>query len=413
MDAFTIWRQSLSDEERKKLMAPQLTIIGLGNYGLDELPLKIYRCIQEQTRIYVRTKHHPVVPQLTGVEIQSFDEVYERFDSFEPVYEAITETLLNIAKSEPVVYAVPGHPRVAEITTAYLLARAREVDVDVQILGGRSFIDDIFTAVNIDPNDGFTMLDATALSEAALNPRTGTIITQVYSQMVAGDLKLTLMSRYPDDYEVMIVDGARQSGANVTTCPLFELDHDDCFTNLTSVFIPKIIDDTLLYNDFDFADQVINRLVDDEKGCPWDKVQTHETLKRYLLEETFELFEAIDHEDDWHMVEELGDILLQVLLHTNIGQKEGYMDTREVVHSLSEKMIRRHPHIFKNEEAQSVDDVKAIWQKEKSLEGKKERVKFEKVFATHFLKLYDEVKNQHEDFTEETLKVYLAQGGTS
>lgn len=78
----------------------------------------------------------------------------------------------------------------------------------------------------------------------------------------------------------------------------------------------------------------------------WDKVQTHQTLKRYLLEETYELFEAIDNEDDWHMIEELGDILLQVLLHTNIGRKEGYMDTREVVVSLTEKMIRRHPHIL-------------------------------------------------------------------
>lgn len=69
--------------------------------------------------------------------------------------------------------------------------------------------------------------------------------------------------------------------------------------------------------------EVIDTLVDENKGCPWDKVQTHETLKRYLLEETFELFEAIDNEDDWHMIEELGDILLQVLLHTSIGKKKG------------------------------------------------------------------------------------------
>ncbi|MEJ7445581.1 MazG nucleotide pyrophosphohydrolase domain-containing protein, partial [Staphylococcus hominis] len=92
--------------------------------------------------------------------------------------------------------------------------------------------------------------------------------------------------------------------------------------------------------------QTIDLLVDDEKGCPWDKVQTHQSLKRYLLEETFELFEAIDNEDDWHMVEELGDILLQVLLHTSIGKKEGYFDLKEVVASLNAKMIRRHPHIF-------------------------------------------------------------------
>ena len=111
------------------------------------------------------------------------------------------------------------------------------------------------------------------------------------------------------------------------------------------------------------------------------------------------------------MIEELGDILLQVLLQANIGRKEGYMDTREVVESLTEKMIRRHPHIFENDQAQDVDDVKAIWQKQKVAEGKTPRVKFEKVFATHFLKLYDEVKNR--DFSEEELTAYLEERGGS
>ncbi|MBI5975550.1 MazG nucleotide pyrophosphohydrolase domain-containing protein [Staphylococcus canis] len=394
-------------------MTHTLTIIGLGNYGLEELPVNIYRCIQEQQQIYVRTQHHPVIEALTDIEIKHFDDVYEQYDTFEAVYDAITEALLEAAQHESIVYAVPGHPRVAETTTAHLLARAPERNVEVKIIGGRSFIDDIFTAVDVDPNDGFTLLDATALQPSMLNPRTAIIMTQVYSPMIAGDLKLTLMQRYPDDYEVMIVEGARQSGAHVITCPLYELDHYSDFNNLTSVFIPKINSEEALYGDFDFLDDTIAHLVDDEMGCPWDKVQTHESLKRYLLEETFELFEAIDHEDDWHMIEELGDILLQVLLHTHIGQKEGFMDSREVIAQLTDKMIRRHPHVFGEATAQTVDDVKSIWQTEKSREGKKERVKFEKVFATHFLKLYDEVKNKQVPYTEAELKAYLEQGGAS
>lgn len=390
-------------------MTHQLTIIGLGNYGLDELPMGIYRLMTQHKRLYVRTAEHPVIQELKNIEIISFDDVYEQHDTFEPVYEAITTQLLEQAQHDDIVYAVPGHPRVAETTTQYLLTRAAEYGVTVEVKGGRSFIDDIFAAVNVDPNDGFTMLDATALDIAALNPRTATIITQVYSAMVAGELKLQLMERYPDDFEVTIVDGAHQSGATLTTVPLYELDHEDRFTNLTSVFVPAVTDEHALYGDFDFANQVIAQLVDDETGCPWDKVQTHQTLKRYLLEETFELFEAIDNEDDWHMIEELGDILLQVLLHTAIGQKSGYMDIREVVASLSEKMIRRHPHVFDTEQADNVEDVMDIWQTQKASEGKVERVKFEKVFARHFLKLYDEVKNK--DYTEEGLAQYLTQGG--
>ena len=216
------------------------------------------------------------------------------------------------------------HPRVAETTTAKLIEYSQSHDdINVETLGGKSFIDDIFEAVNVDPNDGFTLLDGTALEESMLNIRTHTMITQVYSAMVAADLKLTLMERYPDDWEVKIVTGAHSGGSQVITCPLYEIDHhENEFNNLTSLYIPKVNDDKAFYQDFDFAVQTIDLLVDDEKGCPWDKIQTHETLKRYLLEETFELFEAIDNEDDWHMIEELGDILLQVLLHTSIGKKK-------------------------------------------------------------------------------------------
>lgn len=280
----------------------------------------------------------------------------------------------------------------------------------MKVLGGKSFIDDVFEAVNVDPNDGFTLLDATSLQEVTLNVRTHTLITQVYSSMVAANLKITLMERYPDDYPVQIVTGARSDGAdNVVTCPLYELDHDEnAFNNLTSVFVPKITTPTYLYHDFDFATEVIDTLVDENKGCPWDKVQTHETLKRYLLEETFELFEAIDNEDDWHMIEELGDILLQVLLHTSIGKKEGYIDIKEVITSLNAKMIRRHPHIFGDANAETIDDLKEIWSKAKDAEGKQPRVKFEKVFAEHFLNLYEKTKDK--SFDEAALKQWLEKG---
>ena len=120
------------------------------------------------------------------------------------------------------------------------------------------------------------------------------------------DIKITLMEHYPDDFPVKIVTGAHSTGASVLEVPLFELDHhEDAFNNLTSVYVPKVTNDEVLYRNFDYAVEIIDRLVDDETGCPWDRVQTHASLKRYLLEESFELFEAIDNEDDWHMIEEL------------------------------------------------------------------------------------------------------------
>lgn len=393
-------------------MANTITIVGLGNYDIDDLPLGIYKFLKAQDIVYARTIDHPVVQSLKDeLAFESFDHVYEKHDQFEDVYDEIVEKLVALSSEKDIVYAVPGHPRVAETTTVKLQAFAdNHANINVEILGGKSFIDDVFEAVNIDPNDGFTLLDATSLQEVTLNVRTHTLITQVYSAMVAADLKITLMERYPDDYPVQIVTGAHSNGAeNVVTCPLYELDHDEkAFNNLTSVFIPKITTQSYLYNDFDFATEVIDTLVDDEKGCPWDKAQTHDTLKRYLLEETFELFEAIDNEDDWHMIEELGDILLQVLLHTSIGKKEGYMDIKEVITGLNTKMIHRHPHIFGNANAESIEDLKEIWTKAKEAEGKQSRVKFEKVFAEHFLNLYEETKDKSLDEAE--LKQWLEKG---
>ena len=394
-------------------MTNKITVVGLGNYGIEDLPLGIYKFLKKQTLVYTRTFDHPVIQDLTmeGINIESFDQEYKNHDAFQNVYEAIVSKLINNVKDNNIVYTVPGHPRVAETTTVYLEQYAQQhSDIEVEILGGKSFIDDIFEAVKVDPNDGFTMLDATDLQKEKLNIRTHTLITQVYSAMVAGDLKVTLMERYSDDQLVYIVDGARNNYANVIKTPLYEIDHyDEVFNNITSLFIPKVESEETYLSDFNFAVGIIEHLVDDEKGCPWDKVQTHHTLKRYLLEETFELFEAIDNEDDWHMIEELGDILLQVLLHASIGKKEGYMDINEVIQSLSEKMIRRHPHVFGDAKAETEEDLKNIWSNAKSKEGKEQRVKFEKVFADHFLALYDKTKNKSLD--ENALKRILEQGG--
>lgn len=365
-------------------MTHTITIVGLGNYGIDELPLGIYRFLEKETKVYARTLNHPVINTLKKeIEFESFDSIYEAHDRFEDVYEAIVTSLIELAQSEDIVYAVPGHPRVAETTTVKLLEYSHfNKDISVKVLGGKSFIDDIFEAVDVDPNDGFTLLDGTSLKESALNVRTNTVITQVYSVMIAADLKLTLMERYPDDFNVKIITGSHSDGAHVIECPLYEIDrYDDYFNNLTSLFIPKINEDTLLYQDFDYAVQTIDLLVDNEKGCPWDKVQTHDSLKRYLL---------------------------QVLLHSSIGKKEGYIDIKEIIESLNTKMIHRHPHIFGNAHVTSQEDLKDIWSRAKEKEGKVPRVKFEKVFADHFLKLYDKTKNRQ--FDEDDLKQFLQQG---
>ncbi len=105
-------------------------------------------------------------------------------------------------------------------------------------------------------------------------------------------------------------------------------------------------------------------------GCPWDRAQTHKTLVPYLIEEAYEVAEAIDSGDPARLKDELGDLLLQVVLHSQIASEEGHFDITEVVDNLREKLIRRHPHVFGSAEAKTPDEVRGRWEEIKEKEGK-------------------------------------------
>ncbi|WP_243713054.1 MazG nucleotide pyrophosphohydrolase domain-containing protein [Macrococcus carouselicus] len=365
----------------------KITVIGLGNYGLDELPYGIYKLLTAGEKVYVRTLEHPVIQELPEVEWHSFDDIYKKHDQFPAVYQEIVAALLAASEKEGVLYAVPGHPMVAESTTQLLL----EADAAVEIKGGKSFIDDLFTAAKADPNDGFQLLDATAFDVRQLNIRNALIVTQVYNQIVASDLKITLLEHYPADHPVRIITAARNADAAVTEVPLHELDHEFSESNLTSLFIPAV-QGAGLYGELSELDRVMTHLISPD-GCPWDQKQTHASLRRYLIEESFEFMEAVDEDDIDHMIEELGDILLQVVFHAALAKREELFDIREVVTVVTDKMIRRHPHVFGDTVVNNLEDLNQVWEQEKRNEGKvKREVKMEKQFADLFMTLYDKVK---------------------
>lgn len=120
---------------------------------------------------------------------------------------------------------------------------------------------------------------------------------------------------------------------------------------------------------FEDLKEIIDTLVS-EDGCPWDKVQTHESLKPYIIEESYEVIEAINNKDNENMCEELGDVLLQVFLHSAIAEKNGEYTLTDVINGISEKMIRRHPHIFSDGFAENADDVLKSWEEIKKEEKK-------------------------------------------
>lgn len=346
----------------------KITVIGLGASEIEQLPLGAYRHLKKQGQVYIRTMDHPVAKQLSeeGIQFLSFDSIYEKYDDFESVYEAIVAELVS-AEGETITYAVPGHPFVAEKTVQLLLEAEKQHKIELDFLGGHSFLDEMYTALRIDPIEGCQIVDGLGLTSDELNFKEHIIIVQVYDRVVASDVKLALMERLPDDYEVTIATAVGSSAEKLTSVPLYELDRVTTLNNLTAVYIPPVKDETLLYGDFSKLKEVIATLRGPD-GCPWDQKQTHESLKKYLLEEAYEVLEAIDEEDDDHLIEELGDVLLQVMLHAQIGADDGYFSVHDVIKTITEKMIRRHPHVFGQAQVQGTDEVLTNWEQIKAKE---------------------------------------------
>jgi tetrapyrrole methylase family protein / MazG family protein len=352
----------------------KIQIVGLGAGDIDQLPLGIYKLLKNSKKVYLRTKEHPVVEELVrdeGMQFTSYDHVYEAKNTFDEVYESICDDLISKAAEGSLLYAVPGHPLVAERTAQILLERAGTLKVEIEVIGGQSFLDPLFQAVQMDPIEGFQLLDGTNLKRDDIQVSQHVIIGQVYDTFIASEVKLTLMEKYPYDHDVVIVTAAGTTKETVKKVELHELDREVTLNNLTSVYVAPIQREELTYKEFSKLRNIIAELRG-PNGCPWDKKQTHQSLKKYLIEEVYELIEAINEEDIDHMIEELGDVLLQVMLHAQIGEDEGYFSIDEVIEGISSKMVRRHPHVFGDATAETTEDVLKNWQEIK-LEEKGEQ----------------------------------------
>ncbi|MCA0989559.1 nucleoside triphosphate pyrophosphohydrolase [Guptibacillus algicola] len=350
-------------------MTNKITIIGTGAGDFDQLSIGSYRKLQSAGRVYARTIDHPVIRELIeeGLDIHGFDHVYEENESFEHTYRAIVDELWDEASKGSLVYTVPGHPMMAEATVQLLLNESKGKGIHVEVAGGQSFLDALFTAVRIDPIEGCQILDATRFMREEVQVRNHLIFVQVYDQFTASNVKLTLMELLPDDYEVTVLQAAGSKDERVVSVPLFELDRTVEVNNLTAVYVPPVQEETILYRDFSWLRNVVATLRGPE-GCPWDKKQTHESLKKYLLEESYEVIEAIDSGDVDHLAEELGDVLLQVMLHAQIGEDDGMFSVDDVIYYLNEKLIRRHPHVFGEEKAHTAEEVAGLWNSVKQKE---------------------------------------------
>jgi tetrapyrrole methylase family protein/MazG family protein len=376
-----------------KMANGKILMVGLGPAREGLITSEVQRILTTEKHIYLRTEVHPSVSFFykRNIPFKTFDWLYEKATSFEELYESLVDMLIKEAKQYgTIVYAVPGSPTTGETTVRILREKAPEHGIDLQIHESISFIEPICKALALDPINGLLILDGLSFGPQQIQTSTFNLITQVYNKAVASDVKLKLMEVYPYDFEIILIQNAGVLNCEkVIHIPLYELDRLDSIDHLTTVVVPplKTLETQVhedeqcnlehdLPQDSATCNYPLDRLVEimdklrSPEGCPWDREQDHMTIRHNLVEETYEVLEALDNQDTCALCEELGDLLLQIVFHTQFEAEKRTFDMNNVIQGICDKLERRHPHVFGDIEVSSTADVLRNWDKIKAGEKK-------------------------------------------
>ena len=337
----------------------RIVVVGLGPGDESLITVATLAVIQRISHRYLRTAQHPsahLVPAAT-----TFDHVYDGASSFEDVYATIASELIAAAQQHgEVLYAVPGSPLVLERTVAHL---RRQTDVEIELHSAVSFLDDVWRVLNLDPVEtGITLIDGHEFAEAAAGVTGSMLVAHTHANWVLSDIKLSIDDPDPTTPVVLLHHiGLPDERIEHTTWSemdrILEADH------LTSLYIPSL--GTPVAAEMVRFHQLARTLRDQ---CPWDMEQTHHSLVRYLIEETYEVVDAIEKlnpdnpSTDNDLIEELGDLLYQVEFHAAIAEEQGRFTMADVARSVHDKLVSRHPHVFGDVEVSSSTEVESNWE---------------------------------------------------
>lgn len=362
----------------------KIVVIGLGPGDIGLLTLNAIEKIKNGNKIFLRTDKHEITDFLkeNKIEYYSYDYTYIEKENFDDVYKYIAMDLVNKANEYGIInYCVPGHPIIGEETTNYLLKHRANSEIEIEIVQGLSFIDTTITSIENDILDGLKIVDGLEIDNVDIDINCDNLITQVYDNSIASEVKISLIDIYGDDYDVFVINNGISKKIE-----LYKLDRIDEYNHMTCIYLPKMkYENRNSYNMYNLI-KIMEKLRSKE-GCPWDIKADHKSLREFIIEEAYEVVDAINSEDVDSLVEELGDVLLQVVFHSVIGKEDGYFNITDVITKICNKMINRHPHVFKNLKVDSVEEVLSNWNdikdKEKNIKSYTERLEsIPKVFPS-------------------------------
>jgi tetrapyrrole methylase family protein/MazG family protein len=340
-------------------LRPEVVVIGLGP-GPAELLTEPARRLWERfapDARFVRTARHPAVAAL-GAH-RSFDETYEQATTLEDVYPAIVERLVAEAAARGrVAYAVPGSPLVAERTVELLRGEGR---VQLRVEPALSFLDLAWARLGVDPlAAGVRLVDGQRFTVEAAGASGPLLVGQCDSIDVLSAIKLSVDDAPAEP--VVVLQRLGLPDESVSAVGWAELDRAVQPDHLTSLWIPRLA--PAVGAELVGFWELVRTL---REQCPWDRAQTPHSLRRYLLEESYEVLDALDRLDPddgagaEDVADELGDLLFQVVFHSVIAQERGWFTLADVAAGINEKLVRRHPHVFGETAAGDVGTVVRNW----------------------------------------------------
>lgn len=357
--------------ERPPGRRPRVVVCGLGPAGPELVTGAVLAAVDRIPHRWLRTTRHPAAP-VVG-EAASFDARYDRADRIEDVYAGIVDDLAAAAaRHGEVLYAVPGSPVVAEHTVERLVADER---VEVELVPGLSFADLAWVRLGVDPVErGVRLVDGHRFAGEAAGERGPLLVGQCDTRDVLSEVKLAVADAVEDDPDgagvpVVVLQRLGLPDESVLTLPWPELDRAVAPDHLTSVYLPRLA--APIAGEVAAFAEVVRRL---RAECPWDREQTHQSLRRHLLEEAYEVLEALDHLDPEAgagfdaLEEELGDLLFQIVFHARLAAEEGRFTLADVARGVSSKLIGRHPHVFGDAPADDAAALEDRWERAKVAE---------------------------------------------
>jgi len=337
---------------------PRIVVVGLGPAGPEYVTEHTRAEIARVAHRYLRTDRHPSASLVPDAD--TFDDVYEAADTFADVYAEIADRLAAAAQLHgEVLYAVPGSPLILERTVRALRTDQR---IECTIHPAMSFLDIAYARLGIDPVEAnVTLVDGHEFAIAAAGMAGPLLVAHTHANWVLSDIKLAVENATGDE-PVVILQRLGSPDERITHTTWAELDRTVEADHLTSIYIPHLA--APVGSELVRFHQLARTL---REQCPWDQEQTHQSLVRYLLEETYEVVDALhalDPEDpttDDALIEELGDLLYQIEFHATIAEQEGRFTMADVAQGVHDKLVRRHPHVFGDVVADDTHTVLANW----------------------------------------------------